>query len=120
MLKMNSGKLNHYIKVLEKLPTEKKNILGENILEFQEVNGFWGSFENKTGSMLYGRSADSKLAKTTHKITYRYMNYPTLNTDQVIQIDNTLFDIEYIDDLDNKHEIMEVFLSRRNKNLQRR
>lgn len=114
---MNSGTFRHYIIVLEKLPTNKKNILDENILEFQEVKSFWGSYENKTGSMLYGKSADSKLAKTTHKITYRYMNYPELNVSQIIKIGDSLFDIEYIDDLNNRHEIMEVFLSRRNKSL---
>lgn len=115
---MNSGKFRHYVIVLEKLPTGKKNIIDEDILEFKKVGGFWGEFKNRTGSMLYGRNADTKLAKTTHKLTYRYLNYPQLDTNQVLQIDNFLYDIEYVDDLDNRHEMMEVFLSRRNKKVQ--
>ena len=118
MIDMNSGKFRHYVVVLEKLPTGKKNIIDEDILEFKKIGGFWGEFKNRTGSMLYGRNADTKLAKTTHKLTYRYLNYPQLDTNQVLQIDNFLYDIEYVDDLDNRHEVMEVFLSRRNKKIQ--
>ena len=62
--------------------------------------------------MLYGRAGDSKLANTTHKISYRYDNYPEINEKQTIRIGKDDYSIEYIDDLDNRHEEIEVFLSR--------
>jgi len=107
---MNSGEFRYLIQVMERQPTGNKNILDEDILGYKEIARFWGKFENRTGCMLYGRAADTKLAKTTHKITYRYMNYPELSIKHIIKIDNTLYNIEYIDDLDNRHEVMEVFV----------
>lgn len=112
---MNPGIFKHLADILEKKTTGKKNKLGEQTFEYIPiVQNLFVSFESKTGNMLYGRSGDSKLAKTTHKITYRYLNYPNLNENHIIRINNQLYKIEYIDNVDNKNEIMEVFLARDN------
>ena len=110
----NSGKYRHIVEVIETEGTGEKNKLGEEIMQDVVKATIFASFENKTGNMLYGRAGDSKLANTTHKITYRYDNYPLLNEKQKIRINNQMYAIEYIDDLDNRHEVIEVFLSRDN------
>ncbi len=70
---MNPGKLRHLADILEKKPTGQRNKLGEEIYEYIPVEqNLFVSFGSKTGNMLYGRSGDSKLAKTTHKIFLRH------------------------------------------------
>ena len=88
---MNPGKHKHLAEILEKIPTGKKNKLGEEIFDFAVIKkDLFVNFENKTGSMLYGRSGDTKLAKTTHKISYRYFSHPGLTEDNFIRINNRL------------------------------
>lgn len=111
---MNSGDFRHFVEVFEETESEEKNALGENQLKETKIGDFFAEFKNKTGNMLYGRSADSKLANTTHKITYRYDNFPNLSEKHFLKIKGETFSIEYIDNLDNKNELMEVFLSRDN------
>lgn len=111
---LNSAKFRHIVEIIEQEKTDKKNKLGEQITRKVVKATIFASFENKTGNMLYGRAGDSKLSNTTHKISYRYENYPYLKETQTIRINNQNYNIEYIDDLDNKHEIIEVFLSRDN------
>lgn len=111
---MNSGDFRHFVEVFEEVESEEKNALGENELKETKIGDFFAEFKNKTGNMLYGRSADSKLANTTHKITYRYDNFPNLCEKHFLKIKGETFSIEYIDNLDNKNELMEVFLSRDN------
>ena len=110
----NSGDFRHLVEVLEKTETGKIDRSGQEIFEYITVGSFFADFKNKTGNMLYGRAGDSKLAKTTHKITYRYQNFPNLNEEQIIKINNQTYKIEYIDNLDNMNDKMEVFLSRDN------
>lgn len=111
---MDSGKLRHLIEIISTEETEETDELGENITQDVVKAQIFAEFENKTGSMLYGRAGDSKMANTTHKISYRYDNYPDLNESQKIRINNQMYKINYIDDLDNKHEKLEVFLQRDN------
>lgn len=111
---MNSGCYRHIIEVYDYQETDKENELGEKIRELVKVGQFFGSFQNKTGHMLYGRIADTKLASTTHKISYRFDNFPTLNEDNILKINNDYYKIDYIDNLDNMGVTMEVFLTRDN------
>ena len=112
---MNPGIFKHLADILEKKSTGRKNKLGEEIFEYTPVEkNLFVNFQSKTGNMLYGRSGDSKLAKTTHKISYRYLNFPNLNEDHIIRINNQIYKIEYLDNIDNKNEIMEAFLSKDN------
>jgi SPP1 family predicted phage head-tail adaptor len=111
---LNSGNYRQLIEILEYRKTGDKNELGEDIYIWVVVKQIFGSFENRTGNMLYGRAGDSKLANTTHKLSYRYANYPMLNEDNKLRIEGRTYKIDYIDDLDNRHETIEAFLHRDN------
>lgn len=111
---INSGNYRQLIEVLDYRKTGDKNELGEDIMVWVSVGKIFGCFENRTGNMLYGRDGDSKLAKTTHKISYRFANYPMLNEDNKLRIEGRTYVIDYIDDLDNRHEVIEVFAHRDN------
>jgi len=110
----NSGNYRHYVEVLEKKETDKIDRSGQEVLENVVVGDFFADFENKTGNMLYGRAGDSKLAKTTHKISYRYLNFPNLTEEHLLRINGQIYKIEYIDNLDNLNDKMEVFLQKEN------
>lgn len=120
---MNSGKFRHLIeiwgeadKVIKgvdgKPDTIAKNSIGEPIKEEQKLDSVFASFESKSGSMLYGRPADTKLSKTTHKITYRYLNYPDLSDKNFIMFKGKRYEIDYVDNKDEMDEIMEVFVTK--------
>lgn len=111
---MNSGRYRHIVEIISMEETDEKDELGDKITKEVVKKQLFASFENKTGNMLYGRVGDSKLANTTHKISFRYDNYPNLTEDDIIRINGQRYRINYIDDLDNRHEIIEVFLERYN------
>lgn len=110
----NSGEYRHYCEVIEKQAGEETDRSGQEKIEEIVVSGFFCDFVNKTGNMLYGRAGDSKLANTTHKITYRYMNFPDLTEEHLLRINGQTYKIEYIDNLDNLNDKMEVFVKREN------
>lgn len=110
----NSGEYRHYCEVIEKQETNQTDRSGQKIIKEVVIGDFFCDFENKTGNMLYGRAGDSKLAKTTHKISYRYMNFPELTEEHLLRINGQTFKIEYIDNLDNMNDKMEVFVQREN------
>ncbi len=111
---VNSGKYRHYVEVMERVETGEVDKLGEKKTEWKVKKGFFAEFVNRTGNMMYGRAGDSKLANTTHKISYRYDNCPWLDETYLLRIAGCWYAIEYVDNLDNRCETMEVFISRDN------
>lgn len=105
---MNTGKLNRKIIFFHNEKTGELNELGAE----QEVErGFyecWASIEPRTGSLLSGRTADTMLSKTTHKITIRYRE--DIDYSCWIVYAGRRFDIDYVNDpyLDKRY--LELFV----------
>lgn len=107
---LNSGQYRHPIEIYELKSTDKTDDYGTEIVDGVFVKRIFASIQSKSGSMLYGRPADTKLSKTTHKIEYRYNNFPDLNEKYYIMYKNERYDIEYCDNRNCSNEIMDVFV----------
>lgn len=88
-----------------------KDNLGHQIFEKYKITDIFAEISSKSGSMLYGRPADTILAKTTHKIVYRYENFPDLTEENFIRINGKRFNIEYCDNRNMENVWMDVFVS---------
>lgn len=105
-------KLNIPIEIWKKSQTETKNELGHKISQDKRVvECIFAEVTSKSGSMLYGRPADTKLSKTTHKIVYRYDNFPNLTEEYYIKINNKKYEIDYCDNRNMENLWMDVFVT---------
>lgn len=107
---MNSGRYKHPIDIFELKSTGETDNYGSDICEGVFVKTIFADIQSKSGSMLYGRPADTKLSKTTHKIEYRYQNFPELNERYYIKYRNERYNIEYCDNRNCANEVMDVFV----------
>lgn len=107
---LNSGHYRHPIEIFKLKSTGETDSYGSEIVNGVFVKRIFASVQSKTGSMLYGRPADTKLSKTTHKIEYRYRNFPELNEKYYIKYRNERYDIEYCDNRNCANEVMDVFV----------
>lgn len=108
MIQVNAGQMAHYITIMHhaKDGTER-NELGA-WLSFDAVKlECWAKMETRTGSLLSGRSAETKLSKTTHKFVVRYDE--RITPDCWIVYDGHRYDIDYISDPDFTKHWMEIF-----------
>ncbi len=104
--------LNTPIEIWEKSKTETKNELGHKVYKDKQIAAcIFAEVTSKSGSMLYGRPADTILAKTTHKIVYRYDNFPGLTEEHYIKINGKKYDIDYCDNRNLENKWMDVFVS---------
>ena len=85
----------------------EKDALGQYPAIEKAVATVWCSVVPQTGSLLAGRSAESKLTRTTHKIVLRYR--ADLQPDMWLEVAGTRYDILYILDPYLRHETLEVF-----------
>lgn len=88
-----------------------KDNLGHKVFEDYKIVDVFAEVSSKSGSMLYGRPADTILTKTTHKLVYRYENFPDLNEENFIKINGKRYNIEYCDNRNTENVWMDVFVS---------
>lgn len=105
---INPGDLKHKITIWQKGPTGETTELGADKIEDNAFYTCWAKLESRTGSLLTGRAADTKLSKTTHKFTIRYTN--KIAPDCWIIYDGRRFDIDYINDPDFSKHWLEIFV----------
>lgn len=105
---MNPGELDKRIIFFRNAENGETNELGANETKEEKIYECWAKLESRTGSLLTGRAADTKLSKTTHKFTIRYTK--KIPPDCWIVYDNRRFDIDYINDPDFKKEKLEIFV----------
>ena len=105
---MNPGKLNKRIAFWHNVPTGGQNELGADEMADKELCTCWARLEPRTGSLLSGRTADTILSKTTHKVTIRYNSKITYGCWIIYQ--GRRFDIDYISDPDFDKRYMELFV----------
>ncbi len=104
--------LNTPIEIWEKSKTETKTNSDIKYIKTNKLPPvFFAEVTSKSGSMLYSRPADTILAKTTHKIVYRYDNFPGLTEEHYIKINGKKYDIDYCDNRNLENKWMDVFVS---------
>lgn len=102
----NAGDLKHYVELWHRSSSSVVNELGADSVADTIKLRAWAKAETRTGSLLTGRTAETKLTKTTHKFTFRYDS--RITNDCWIKWDGRRFDIDYVSPDFDKHW-MEVF-----------
>lgn len=109
MKSINIGKLNNKIAIWGNIAQESQyDELGNDLVSEQQLFTVWANIESRTGSLLSGRTADTLLSKTTHKIIIRYNK--SIKPEHWIMYDGRRFDIDYISDPDFSKRYLEVFV----------
>ena len=102
-----SSMLNTQVEVWHNTKAQEKNELGQYPVIPQRFCTAWACIIPQTGSLLSGRSADTALTKTTHKIVMNYRD--DLTADMWIMYKNQRYNIIYILDPYNDRQRLEVF-----------
>lgn len=105
---MNPGRLNKRVIFYRNEPTGKTTELGADEMQETPFYECWASIEPRTGSLLAGRTADTAVSKTTHKITIRYD--ARISYGCWILYDGHRFDIDYISDPYFNKRYLELFV----------
>lgn len=105
---MNTGKLNRKIRFFRHEDTGGVTELGADQMSERVFYECWACIEPRTGSLLSGRTADTMLSKTTHKITIRYN--PEIDYSCWIMYAGRRFDIDYINDPHLDKRYLELFV----------
>lgn len=108
---VDCGRYDKVIQVLE-LQEEEENEIGEIDSTFVPVKEMFARIESRIGSLLTGRQADTKVSKTTHKISYPILNFPQISAEKHrIKWNNKEYRIDYVLDDDDMDEEMQVFVT---------
>lgn len=102
-----SSRLNQKAEIWKNGVSAIKDALGQYPQEDQKVTVVWAGVTPQTGSLLSGRTADTQLTRTTHKVLIRYREDVT--ADMWLVIGGQRYDILYILDPYLKHEQLEIF-----------
>lgn len=102
-----SSRLNRRAEIWKNGVSSTKDALGQYPQEDQKVTSVWAGVVPQTGSMLSGRTAETQLTRTTHKVMIRYRKDVT--PDMWLVIDGQRYDILYILDPYLRHERLEIF-----------
>ena len=110
-MNLNRGELRHQIEVWGQQDTQTVDELDENVIEHVKIATVCAKKEFRGGGLLTGRIADTILTRTTHKFTYPYYDCPSIIADKNWIIENgKRYDILYVYDEDDKHELLQVFV----------
>lgn len=104
----NPGGLCHRIEIWHFIKTGKTNDIGADEVMEEILMKRWAKLESRTGSLLTGRAAETRLSKTTHKFTVRYTK--AITPDCWIIYDGRRFTIDYINDPDFSRRYLEIFV----------
>lgn len=102
-----SNILNKRLEVWHRIKSTEKNRLGQYPVEDKLYMSVYAGVIPQTGSLLRGRTADTTLARTTHKIIMRYRT--DIKPDMWFMYQGQRYDILYIMDTSLNHERLEVF-----------
>lgn len=108
---VDCGKYNKLI-TIEALTEGEENEIGERNSEFLPVKTIFARIESRVGSLLGGRQADTVVSKTTHKISYPFLNFPEITAqNHRISCNGKTYSIDYVLDDDANDEEMQIFVS---------
>lgn len=108
---VDCGRYNKYITILE-LQKGEENELGEINEVYKPVKQMFARIESRIGSLLTGRQADTVVSKTTHKISYPFLNFPNISpVKHRIEYNKKQYSIDYVLDDDDIDEEMQIFVT---------
>lgn len=108
---VDCGRYNKYITILE-LQEGEENEIGETNQEYRPVKQIFARIESRVGSLLAGRQADTVVSKTTHKISYPFLNFPEISAQKHrIECNKKIYSIDYVLDDDDIDEEMQIFVT---------
>ena len=87
--------------------SEEEDILGQNPPEEKCQFACWAEIRPQTGSLLRGRTAETELSRTTHKITIRYRD--DVRPEMRIKCKGEVYKILYILNPYMSNERLEIF-----------
>ncbi len=109
---VDCGRYNKYITIMELVEDDEENEIGEKNEKYVPVAKFFARFESRVGSLLAGRQADTRVEKTTHKVSYPMLNFPLLDKNKHrIEWNEKTYAIDYVLDDDDLDEEMQVYVS---------
>lgn len=100
--------LNHRVEVWHSVKATERDRLGQYPMEDKLYTTVYASVIPQTGSLLTGRTAETTLTRTTHKIIMRYRD--DIRPDMWVTVDGVRYDILYIMDPNLDHERLEIFV----------
>lgn len=87
------------------------NELGQDLLEDVLIKAVQPiEIKDKTASLLY-RQADTIVQKTSIIFIIRFKSFPGLSQDYFLKYNGKRFKIEYVNNLEQKNEYLEVYAS---------
>ena len=109
---INSGKYDKYIEILQDVESNEADELGGRSAVPTKVGDTFARKEDRVGSLLTGRAADTVVSTTTHKFSYPCLNFPDL-TPRVhyIKYNNVRYDVDYIIDDESGSFEMQAFVT---------
>lgn len=102
-----SSMLNQQIEFWGNAKTQEKNKLGQYSIFSKRIGTAWACIIPQTGSLISGRSADTALTKTTHKIVTSYRS--DITPDMWIIYNGQRYNIIYISDPYFDRQRLEIF-----------
>lgn len=102
-----STELNKRVEIWHSVTSSTMDELGQYPVEDALYRTTYGAVIPQTGSLLTGRSAETTLSRTTHKIKLRYRD--DITPDMWVVADGVRYDILYILDPNLDHERLELF-----------
>lgn len=100
--------LNHRVEVWHRVTSSERNRLGQYPIEDKLFTVVYGSVVPQTGSLLNGRTAETVLTRTTHKILMRYRD--DITADMWLMVDGVRYDILYVMNPNLDNERLEIFV----------
>ncbi len=99
--------LNKKVKFWHNVKSQTRDALGQFPMVDTLYDTVWAAVLPQTGSLLSGRTADTTLSRTTHKIITRYRD--DITPDMWVIAEGVRYDILYIMDPNLDHERLEIF-----------
>lgn len=102
-----STMLNKRVEVWKSEKSSERDRLGQYPVENKLYTTAYACIIPQTGGLLHGRSADTALTRTTHKILMRYRD--DIKSDMWFIVDGVRYDILYVMNTNHNNERLEVF-----------
>lgn len=102
-----STRLNKHGTIMQMAKSMEKDALGQHPVVETVVCRVPCGVTPQTGSLLSGRSAETAISSTTHKVIIRYRK--DIKPDMWVMIDGERYDILFVLDPYLRHETLELF-----------
>lgn len=102
-----STMLNKRLEFWHNTRVEERDELGQMPVGEEKLLELYGCIIPQTGSLMNGRTGDTTLSRTTHKVVIRYRK--DITPDMWVMFEGKRYNILYILDPYSNHERLEIF-----------